>query len=99
MLEGLPVANLTAPALLGITILLLLFGKIVPRATLQDKIEECENWRKVAEAEREARITSDAQTRELLELAKTTHNIIVAMFGSAERLHNSGEADALPSPK
>lgn len=99
MIDGLPVVGLTAPALLGIAVLLLLLGKIVPRATLTDKAEESERWRHAYEAEREARATSDAQTVELLELAKTTHNIIVTMFGTAERTQQSGGADALPTTK
>ena len=38
MLDGLPLVDLTAPALLGITVLLLLLGRIVPRSSLVDKI-------------------------------------------------------------
>jgi hypothetical protein len=97
MFEGIPVAALTPSALLGIFVLMLFFGKIVPRAILQDKIEECNNWRQTAEAEREARATSDAQTRELLELAKTTNKLVQDMFGAAARIRESGEANALPT--
>lgn len=99
MLDGIPVVGLTAPALLGIAVLLLLLGKIVPRSTLMDKSEEAERWRKAYEAEKEARATSDAQTVELLELAKTSHNILVAMFGTAERMQQSGGAIVVPTPK
>jgi hypothetical protein len=80
MLDGIPVVGLSAPVLLGITVLLLLLGKIVPRATLQDKIQEAADWKAAYEAEREARAKSDAQTAELLEVSKTTHSISVAMF-------------------
>ena len=80
MFEGFPVADLTAPGLLGLAILLLLFGKIVPRSTLQDKIEECNRWREAYEKERDARALADAQTAELLELAKTTNSVISAVF-------------------
>lgn len=99
MLDGIPIANLTPPVLLGIAVLLMLFGRIVPRSTLQDKIEEAERWRQAYEAEKEARVTSDAQTAELLELAKTTHNVIVAMFSTTERMRQSGGADAVPTTK
>lgn len=98
MLEGIPVAALTPSALLSIFVLLLFFGKIVPRSILQDKIEECNNWRKTAEAEREARATSDAQTRELLELAKTNNKLVEGLLGAAIKvrgIRESGEANAL----
>ena len=80
MFEGIPLVGLTAPTLLGIAILLLLVGRIVPRATLEDKKQEAADWKAAYETEREARIKSDAQTGELLEVSKTTHAITVAMF-------------------
>lgn len=92
MFDGIPIADLTAPTLLGLTVLLLLLGKIVPRATLKDKAEEAEKWRLAYEAEKKRANTSDAQTAELLEVARTTHSIIVAVFGAEERARRSGEA-------
>lgn len=80
MFEGFPIVGLTAPALLGITVLLLLMGKIVPRATMQDKIQEAADWKAAYEKERDARGRSNLQTIELLEVSKTTHSITVAMF-------------------
>lgn len=101
MFEGFPVVGLTAPALLGLAVLLLLFGRIVPRSTMEDKIRECEKWQKACEAEREIRITSDGQTVELLELARTTHSIIFAMFTATKAGHmeTSGGGDGLPTSK
>lgn len=90
MIDGIPLTNLTPSALLGIAVVLMMFGKLVPRSALTDKDAEVERWRKAYEAEREARATSDAQTAELLEVAKTTHNLIVAMFGTTERVRESG---------
>lgn len=96
MLEGIPVATLTPSALLGIFVLMMFLGKVVPRSTLQDKIDESNNWRKAYEAEREARATSDAQSIHMLEeLTKTTDKIVADLFGAAERARRSGEADAL----
>jgi hypothetical protein len=97
MIDGVPITGLTAPALLGIAVMMLLLGRLVPRSTYDEKAKEAERWRLAYEAEREARATSDAQTVELLELAKTTHNVIVAMFGTTERLRRSGGADAISS--
>lgn len=95
MIDGIPLIALTAPTLLGIAVLMLLTGRLVPRSTLTDKAAEAERWRLAYEAEREARSTSDAQTVELLEVAKTTHNIIAAMFGTAHRVR-AGGAHASP---
>jgi len=94
MIEGIPLTNLTAPALLGIAILLLLTGRIVPRSTLMDKIKEADRWRAAYEAEREARSTSDDQTAELLELAKTTNSFMSAVFSNVDKIRRSGESDA-----
>jgi hypothetical protein len=80
LIEGIPLVDLTAPALLGVAILLLLLGRLVPKAALDDKQREADQWRTAYEAEREARATSDAQTVQLLEVSKTTHDLTVAMF-------------------
>lgn len=98
MFEGVPVAGLTAPALLGIFFLLMFFGKIVPRSTLEDKIKEAENWRQTAEKAMEGRDTSNDQTAELLELARTSNTVLLAVFGARQqRIYEAGEADALPT--
>jgi hypothetical protein len=80
MFEGIPLYGLTAPALLGLAVLLLMTGRLVPRSTLLDKSKEATQWREAYESEREARASSDAQTVELLEVSKTTHAVTVAMF-------------------
>lgn len=97
MLDGIPVSDLTAPTLLGIAILMVLLGLLVPRYVYNEKKQEAEKWRLAYEAEKTARATSDAQTAELLELAKTTHKIIAATFYTTDRLRQSGGADALPA--
>lgn len=94
---GLPVVGLTAPALLGIMVLFFMVGRIVPRSTLQDKIKECERWQAAYEVEREARATSNQQTIQLLEFAKTNHSLITAIFTNLEaKQRRSGEPDATP---
>jgi hypothetical protein len=80
MIDGVPYPSLTFPTLLGLAILFILLGKLVPYRYLKDKEVECEKWRKAYETERESRRVSDAQTAELLELARTTHAIVVAAF-------------------
>lgn len=96
MIEGIPIAGLTAPALLGFAILLLLKGKLWTDAAYQEKRAESERWRLAYEAERDARVESDAQAKELLELAKTTHALITGVFTNSEHIRRSGEPNALP---
>jgi hypothetical protein len=103
-IEGVPIYGLTAPALLGIAILLLLLGKIVPRSTLldrdkqiEDKSQEAERWRQAYETEREARSLSNRQTIELLEVTKLTNQIVMAAFGPQGVIRKSGGADEAPT--
>jgi hypothetical protein len=90
MWGGIPFDKLSAPVLVGIVVLMILLRWLVPRATYKEKCLEAENWRLAYEAEREARTKSDAQTTELLELAKTTHNVLVAWFGTTNGLDRTG---------
>jgi hypothetical protein len=92
--DGVPLVGLSAPALLSIVVLLLLTGRLVPRATLLDKTKESDRWREAYEKEREARGSADAQSRELLEVSKTTHHIVEALFNSTH--HARGGTDVLP---
>lgn len=96
-LDGIPIGDLTAPGLLGVAVLMILFGVLVPRRTLLDKSKEAENWRNAYEKEREARATSDAQTAELLEVTKTTYNIVFALFGTTERMRHADESGGTSS--
>lgn len=96
MFEGIPVVGLTAPGLLGIFVLLLFMGRIVPRSALLDKQNEANQWREAYEAERTARASSDAQTVELLEVSKTTHAISVAMFDAIRQSQTGGNQHVVP---
>lgn len=98
MLFGVPVADLTAPTLLGVAILLILFGRLVPKPYLVDKQKECDKWREAYELERVARAISNEQTEKLLEVALATRDIVVETFGSGGPLRNGGEADVVQDP-
>jgi len=99
MLDGIPIADVTAPTLLGITVLMILLGWLIPKSTYKNKAEEAEKWRLAYEAEREARKTSDSQTTELLELAKTTNSIVLAAFGTSARQSGEGHVVSTPTTK
>lgn len=81
-IEDIRLVDLTAPTLLGIGILMLMTGRLWTNAAYREKCKEATEWKEAYETEREARSTSESQTAELLEVAKTTHNVIVAMFGT-----------------
>lgn len=99
MLDGISVSSLTPSVLLGIAILMVLLGWLVPKSVLREKTKEATAWRQAYEAEREARVTADAQTAELLELAKTTHSIVVALFSTApSNSRYQGEANVVSTP-
>lgn len=83
ILQGITVGQLTPSILLGITVLMLLRGYLVPRATLQDKQKEADSWRTAYELERAARNTADAQNRELLEVAKASAGFLKAVSEQA----------------
>jgi hypothetical protein len=97
VLDGIPLGDLTAPGLLGVTVLMMLLGWIVPRKTLNDQIKQTEKWQTAYELERQSRVSSDSQTTELLEIVKATYSIVVAQDGSG-RSRQSGEANVVSAP-
>jgi len=81
MIDGIPipVIALTPSALLGLTVLFILIGRLVPRSVYMDKVRECEKWQKAYELAEKGRSTSDAQTTELLEIGKASHTVLMAL--------------------
>lgn len=97
MIDGIPLGDLTAPAVLLITVLLVLLGYLVPRKIYLDKVQECKEWKEAYELSEKARATSDAQTQQLLENDKTVLKVLTALaatFGAPEYEQQSGGAHA-----
>lgn len=90
MFDGIPLENLSAKVLLGIAVLMILMGLLVPRRTYNDKVKESERWRLAFETSEKARAESDKQATELLEVAKTDHALIVAIFENSKNASSSG---------
>lgn len=99
MLDGIPLADLAPPTLVGIFFLLMAVGRLVPWRLYREKAEEADRWRKAYEASEEARVIESAQKAELLEVAKTTHSIVVALFGDGETHKTGGGRHALPTSR
>ena len=87
---GIPIGVLTPSALLGLLILMLFTGRLWTNAAYQEKKEEADKWRQAYEKAEAARQLSDSQTTELLEFAKTDHNLLVALVEVAERARQPG---------
>lgn len=92
MIGEVGLSALTAPALVGLAVLMLLTGRIVPRATLQDARAEASNWREAYELEREARSALQQQNGELLELAKTSTSVLTALGQTSEKLRKESSS-------
>lgn len=86
MLDGIPLVELSIRTILGIGVLFLLTGRLVPWPFYKNKIDEAERWRLAYEAERQARQASDEQTSLLLEGVKTNRDIINALFRATQHL-------------
>lgn len=94
MFQGISLVDLTAPTLLGLTVILILTGGLVTRSQLKDKERQIQDWKEAYKKSEEARVRSDSQTSELLEVSKTSNAILVAMFGPAGVIRRSGGPDA-----
>lgn len=91
MLDGITLIGLTPAGLLLITVLMVLTGRLVPRYVHQNVIQERDQWRAAYEASEKARAMSDSQTRELLEVAKTSEKFLMAVLETSEQI-KSGDS-------
>lgn len=84
-------ANDSLPwALVATITVMILTGRLKPRADLEEKNREAERWRKAYELEREARAKAVDQNDDLLEVAKTTNSIVTALFNNTRYIPQSG---------
>lgn len=90
-MDGISIISLTPTGLLLLAVYMILTGRLIPRSMYLEKKAECEQWRSAYEVEREAKSVSDAQTRELFELAKTGTKVLEAVHTKSEMI-KSGES-------
>lgn len=95
MFQGIPVEQLTAPALCGIAVLMVFLGFLVPKRFYREKVEESQRWQLAFEVQRDRADKSDAQTAELLEVTKTTHALILAVFNHGSTQRQVGETNVV----
>ncbi len=91
MLDGISLIGLTPPTLLLVIVVMVLTGRLIPRRVYLDKEKEAAQWHQAYEAMRLARDTSDAQTRELLEVAKASKQFLEGVYTNSELL-KSGDS-------
>lgn len=89
MIDGISIIGLTPAGLLLITVLMVFTGRLIPKSTYQEKVKEADQWRLAYEAERTRATSSDAQTRELLEMAKTSVSFHTAMYEVSKQRENA----------
>lgn len=71
-----PISHLTPYGLVGITILLILTGRLIPRRTLDDALHDRDEWRAAHRISETSRAEMAGQVDELLEHARTTDAFI-----------------------
>lgn len=76
---GISVGTLTPAGLLAIVILLIAFGKLVPRRTLEDVITDRNEWRAAHQVSEQARVELQQQVQELLENSRATDAFLRAL--------------------
>lgn len=81
---SLSLIDYTPPTLLGLAVVLIFFGLLVPRWVYQEKVKEVEYLKKALELRAEAQERSTAQTAELLEATKTNAKFLQALVGAKE---------------
>lgn len=74
--EQLPTGTWTPAALLGLAVLLLLFGRLVPRRTYDDIKEDRDRWQRAHKESEAARAELVANLNALLESSRTTESLI-----------------------
>lgn len=77
-LWGIPIGTLTPSFLLGIVILAIVTGRLVPRRTMDDAIHDKNEWRTAHRISESSRAELVEMVEELLEYAKTTDAFIRA---------------------
>lgn len=79
-----------APSLIGIAVMLVLTGRLVPRRILQDTQRDRDQWREAYMASESARHLEAEHTGQLLEAARTSVAVLQAL--------TPGPGAAMPNP-
>lgn len=89
-LLGLPVVGLTAPFLLGLSVLLLLTGKLIPRRTYDDLRKDRDDWKAAHAKSEETRAELVSHMTVMVEQAKVTESLLRSL-GAHRDVQQKGE--------
>jgi hypothetical protein len=92
MVDGISIKDLSIATLLGIAILLIIIGRLIPWWQYKEKCKESDRWREAYEKERESRLVMDKQNAELLEFARASYSILDALFVNTTEFSRQGGA-------
>ena len=76
---GFTPTDLGLAGLMGLVVLLILTGRLVPRSTLLDMREERDTWRAAHVSSEAARLAEREQVTELLELSRTASHVLTSL--------------------
>lgn len=75
-MDGIPYVGLSAPAIVGILVLFIATGRLVPRRTYDDKVHEAGEWRAEARIKDAQLAEKDKQLRHMAEVGETVKDIM-----------------------
>jgi hypothetical protein len=96
-LLGLSPTDMGAAALVGLVVLLVLRGQLVPRRQLEDLRQERDTWREAHTVSEEARRDAQDQAGELLELSRTAGALMTALPRAGWGVSASADLDQTPA--
>jgi len=90
MVDGIPIAGLTAPALLLLAVWFILTGRIIPRRTYDDLLRDRDEWRTAHRLSESERINQAKQIDALLEVGITVESIMRSMPHPSNNMPQDG---------
>ena len=85
MLDGLPVGQISAGALVALVVLLILTGRLVPRQQLLDAQADRDKWRASAEDWQKGTLELGMSMEKVVVLAEATNHALVEIQELAHR--------------
>lgn len=79
MIDGLPIGQVSAGAVLVLVVLMILTGRLVPRRNLDDVAHDRDQWRAAYLLAEQARVAQEQQVSELVEASRTTVSLLQAL--------------------
>jgi hypothetical protein len=92
-MDGLMAIQGGAAGILGVAVILILTGRLVPLSVLRDTQHQRDTWQEAHRVSEEARAVEREQTRELLEMARVADHVLTSLPRPGEVGHGAAGAD------